>query len=142
MPRIVWVSALCLAAATGVALGAQRSTADKPASLLTPSLTGRDNFNAYCAPCHGRNGTGDGPVAPALKTRPADLTTLARRSGGVFNARRVEAFVTNGTTTVAAHGSSEMPVWGPTFMALEPSDQLVRIRIANVVGYIESLQDK
>ena len=35
-----------------------------------------------------------------------------------------------------------MPVWGPTFLALEPSDTRVKIRIANVVTYIESIQIK
>jgi hypothetical protein len=35
-----------------------------------------------------------------------------------------------------------MPVWGPTFRSLEPSDRLVKERIANVVQYVESLQVK
>jgi mono/diheme cytochrome c family protein len=142
MRRTVWATALVLAAATAAGAAGQRSTADKPRSLLTPSLVGRDNFTAYCSPCHGRDGTGSGPVASALKTRPADLTVLARRAGGTFPARRVEAFITNGGTSLTAHGSSEMPVWGPTFMALEPSDTRVKVRIANVVAYIESLQAK
>ena len=142
MRRISWVFVACLLAAVAAAASGQHSTADKPTSLLTSSLVGRDNFIAYCSPCHGRDGTGDGPVASALKARPADLTRLSRRAGGTFPARRVEAFITNGGTTPAAHGSSDMPVWGRTFMALEPSDTLVKIRIANVVGYIESLQVK
>ena len=103
---------------------------------------GRDNFTAYCAPCHGRDGTGDGPVSPVLKTRPTDLTTLSRRAGGTFPAARMERFVTSGSPQVRAHGSTEMPVWGPTFLALEPSDTRVKIRIANVVSYIESIQIK
>jgi hypothetical protein len=70
------------------------------------------------------------------------LTRLALRAGGTCPARRVEAFITSGDANVSAHGSSEMPVWGPTFMALDPSDKLVKIRIANVVGYVESLQTK
>ena len=140
MSRIVSVTACCLVAAAAVAAAAQRSTADQPRSLLTPSLVGRDNFNSYCSPCHGRDGTGGGPVASALKTRPADLTRLARRAGGTFPAARIVAFVTNGGTSIAAHGSSDMPIWGPTFMALEPSDKLVKIRIENVVRYVESLQ--
>jgi len=139
MTRAFWISALCLVTATAAAAG-QHSTADKPPSLLTPSLAGRDNFNSYCSPCHGRDGTGGGPVAVALKTRPADLTRLAQRAGGTFPAARVVAFVTSGGTSIAAHGSSDMPVWGPTFMALEPSDKLVKIRIENVVRYVESLQ--
>ncbi len=142
MTRTFWISALCLVAAAVAGAAGQHSTADKPPPLLTPSLAGRDNFISYCSPCHGRDGTGTGPVAAVLKTRPADLTRLARRAGGTFPAARVTAFVTNGGTNIAAHGSSDMPVWGPTFMAFEPSDKLVKIRIENVVRYIESLQDK
>jgi hypothetical protein len=33
-----------------------------------------------------------------------------------------------------------MPIWGPTFQALDPSDSRVKVRIANVVKYIESVQ--
>lgn len=31
-------------------------------------------FTRNCAPCHGKEGKGDGPAAPALTPRPADLT--------------------------------------------------------------------
>ena len=140
--RTFWASAFCLVAAATAGPSAQHSTADKPPSLLMRSLVGRDNFISYCSPCHGRDGTGNGPVAGALKTRPADLTRLAVRAGGTFPSAGVEAFVTNGGAAIAAHGSSEMPVWGPTFMALERSDRRVKIRIANVVAYIGSLQVK
>jgi mono/diheme cytochrome c family protein len=138
MRHVVWSLVLCLVWTMIVA--AQHSTADRPVSWLASSLDGRDNFSWYCSPCHGPNGTGDGPVAAALKTKPADLTTLARHAGGTYPSKRVERFVTSGGVRLAAHGSSEMPVWGPTFLALEPSDTLVKTRIANVVRYIESIQ--
>ncbi len=35
-----------------------------------------------------------------------------------------------------------MPVWGPIFNALEPSESANRVRIANIVGHIESLQHR
>jgi hypothetical protein len=35
-----------------------------------------------------------------------------------------------------------MPVWGPIFRGLDPSDTRVNVRIANLVGYIESIQLK
>jgi hypothetical protein len=41
-----------------------------------------------------------------------------------------------------AHGSLEMPVWGPIFRSLDPNDKLVSVRIANVVAYVQSLQVK
>ena len=117
-----------------------QSTREKPFSLLSPSLYGVDNFHAYCSPCHGRDAKGDGPVAPALKRPPSDLTTLARRNQGVFPRADVRGFITNGSPDVPEHGSSAMPVWGPTFRALDSSDKSVAIRIANVVEYLASVQ--
>jgi hypothetical protein len=35
-----------------------------------------------------------------------------------------------------------MPVWGPIFMALDPSDRMTVIRIENVVQYLETIQIK
>jgi mono/diheme cytochrome c family protein len=134
------MAVLATAAASAAIAGGQRSATGKVPSLLIPSLAGQDNFSSYCAPCHGRTGRGDGPVSPALTTPPADLTQLARRNDGVFPAARVRAFVTHGKPGIVAHGSSAMPIWGPTFRSLEASDKIVAIRIANVVSYIESIQ--
>jgi len=118
----------------------QRSTVDVSPSLANPSLVGGDTYAFYCAPCHGKDGKGRGPVAEALKTAPADLTMLSRRNGGGFPKDRVRAFVTTGERAIPAHGSTAMPVWGPTFTALDPSDKVVTVRIFNVVAYLESIQ--
>jgi mono/diheme cytochrome c family protein len=129
--------ALAIAVATA---SAQQSTETKPFSLLSPSLYGVDNFHDYCSPCHGRDGKGSGPVAAALTPRPSDLTTLAAKNRGVFPRARVRDYITNGAPGILAHGSSMMPVWGPTFRALDSSDRAVSIRIANVVEYLASIQ--
>jgi mono/diheme cytochrome c family protein len=113
--------------------------------LVISSMAGRDLFESYCASCHGRDGKGSGPVAPALKTSPPDLTTLTRRTGtgGTFPRARVESFVTgNGDRLTPAHGSQEMPVWGPIFRGLDPRDATNKVRISNIVSYIESLQSR
>ena len=113
------------------------------ATLFLESLTGRDSFEFYCASCHGSTGKGDGPVASSLKTRPADLTLLTRRNGATFPRQRVVSLVTGTEPGLAAvHGSSEMPVWGPVFRFIDPSDARVKQRIENVVTYIETLQLK
>ena len=109
--------------------------------LVIASMYGRDLFMFYCASCHGRDGRGGGPVAPSLRVAVPDLTTMAARHGGVFPTTRVASFVTGTQERAApAHGSKEMPVWGPIFQALDPADRSNTIRIANVVAYIESLQ--
>ena len=127
-------------AGAGAAWTPQAPSPAKTQSLLAPSMDGRDIYRFYCASCHGADGQGDGPIAPALKTRPADLTRLAIRNAGTFPGARVKTFVTNGADTSPSHGTRDMPVWGPTFRSLEPSDQLVAARIANVISYIRAIQ--
>ena len=133
------VFATVLAGAIGTA-APQQSTKDAPLSLLSPSLYGVDNFRNYCAPCHGRDGTGHGPVAPALKVAPTDLTKLSAKNNGVFPRARVRDYITNGAGDIAAHGTGSMPVWGPTFRALDSSDRSVAVRISNVVEYLSTIQ--
>jgi mono/diheme cytochrome c family protein len=133
-----------LALALGACFGAlAQTTGTRVPPLVIPSLAGRDLFDFYCATCHGRDGKGNGPVAAALKALPPDLTRLARDNGGAFPRHRVEMFITHdGSVSTPAHGTSDMPVWGPVFRGLDPSDTLVRVRIANVVDYIASIQAK
>jgi len=133
------VATIGLAATIGSA-GEQQSTETKPFSLLSPSLYGVDNFHDYCSPCHGRDGTGHGPVAVALKIPPTDLTLLASKNNGVFPRARVRDYITNGSAGIPAHGSTVMPVWGPTFRALDSNDRSVAVRIANVVEYLATIQ--
>jgi mono/diheme cytochrome c family protein len=116
-------------------------TGQRNPPLVISSTSGRDLFEFYCATCHGRDGTGGGPVAPALKGPLPDLTTIAMRNGGTFPKQRIESLVTGDQDRpVTAHGSKDMPVWGPIFRALDPGDTLNRIRIANIVAHLESMQ--
>jgi cytochrome c553 len=107
--------------------------------LVPESLVGSVSFDLYCASCHGRAGRGDGPTAAALKTKPADLTALARANGGVFPRERVLLFI-EGSARPASHGSPDMPVWGPTLRALDASDARVTVRLLNLVAFVESIQ--
>jgi mono/diheme cytochrome c family protein len=110
--------------------------------LALESLTGRDSFARYCASCHGRDGTGNGPVARALQTRPTDLTALTQRNGGTFPVAQVRAFIEGTGRQLSAHGTNEMPVWGTTFSALETVDGRAGVRIDNLVAYVQSLQNR
>jgi mono/diheme cytochrome c family protein len=99
-----------------------------------------DMFKTYCASCHGVDGKGHGPAAEALKVPPADLTVLKQKNGGAFPAGRVSRVV-EGADTIPAHGSSDMPTWGPIFHSLDPSNAaLTKLRISNLTKYIESMQ--
>ena len=118
---------------------AQRSST--PASA--PAEQGKRLYAAYCADCHGPLARGDGPRAAALAIRPADLTTIARRSGNVFRADDVAAYV-DGRTSVEAHGPSEMPVWGREMddrnEALDQELKLSPVWIAQIVAYLATIQ--
>ena len=136
-----WVLAIEVVAAVAVPT-AQTTSQQKPQPLVIESLAGEDSFNFYCASCHGHEGKGDGPVARALKTAPPDLTALARRNGGTFPTADVTSFIAGTGRPLPAHGPGDMPVWGPIFRALETSDPRVKVRIQNIVAYIESLQSR
>ena len=133
--------ALALISAWDLGVAGQQTGRTRP-PLLIPSMSGGDLFRFYCGSCHGREGKGDGPVASVLNRRPPDLTTIANRNGGRFPTDRVERFVTGDREPSEAHGSADRPVWGPIFQALDHQDRLNRIRIENVVAFIESIQSK
>lgn len=142
MRRNLVLGSILIAGLAGAAAAAQTTGPHNP-PLVIASVAGRDLYEFYCSSCHGRNGKGDGPVASALKTPPGDLTRLAARNGGLFPTARVTAYVMNDADIrMASHGSYEMPVWGPVFRALDNSDAMTRVRIANVVSYIESMQER
>jgi mono/diheme cytochrome c family protein len=102
-------------------------------------MSGPDIFKWYCAACHGKNAKGNGPAASELKLPPPDLTTLAKRNKGKFPADYVTRVLMNGAR--AAHGTAEMPVWGPLFSELNAKGH-VTVDINEVVHYLESLQQK
>lgn len=121
----------------------QNSTTVKvvPITATSPS-SGQEMFATYCAACHGRSGKGDGPAAAALKVAPPDLTRMAARSGGKLNGNWMFMVLT-GREEIAAHGSSEMPVWGDLFRSMNKGrEDLVKLRVANLIDYIELIQGK
>ncbi len=108
----------------------------------TSPTSGKQMYSSYCAPCHGSDGRGNGPVAPALKVPPTDLTLLTRNNHGKFPDSHIVTVLQNGTD-LRAHGNQEMPVWGPIFGKMNttnPQDKL--LRISNVSRYLETLQVK
>ena len=133
----VVIAAATLTAQTPV----PRTTSAQVPPLTIDSLAGRDSFDRYCASCHGTSGRGDGPTAAALKSRPTDLTQLARRNGGAYPEERVRRIISGYGDPLAAHGTTEMPVWGPIFRALDPSDTRVAQRIEGLVRYVDVLQE-
>ncbi len=104
---------------------------------------GRSLYLRYCASCHGREGRGDGPVAPALGQKPTDLTQIAAANHGEFPFLGVVEAI-DGTRTVRAHGVSEMPIWGEVFQAdpASPLEQQIMAagRVLSITRYVRTLQ--
>jgi mono/diheme cytochrome c family protein len=134
---------LTLLAAAGLMLAAPafaQTTIKKEPIRPMSDVSGAASFNAYCSVCHGPSGKGDGPAAKALVTPPADLTQISKRNGGKFPASAVKMHIT-GDTVVAAHGTRDMPMWGPGFKSTDGSGG-AELRFKNLVDYIESIQAK
>jgi nitrate reductase gamma subunit len=90
-----------------------------PPSTDTLVAAGARVYSAYCVPCHGESGRGDGPVGAQLTPRPRDFT--ARLFGG--GDRPEDLYL-----RVAAGVPPTMPPFGP---ALKPDE------IWSVVRYVE-----
>jgi mono/diheme cytochrome c family protein len=106
----------------------------------TDPTNGKQMYTSYCAPCHGVDGRGNGPVARSLKEQPTDLTGLAKANHGKYPESHVVSVVRFGTD-VQAHGSAEMPVWGPilgTMSKVNPQEK--ELRTTNLSRYLETLQ--
>ena len=116
------------------------------ASASAPQQAEREDYNSgqylyrvYCASCHGDTGRGDGPVAD-LGPRPADLTRLTAKQGGVFPRADVRATL-DGTRPLPGHRTGAMPNWRETLRRTERLDErTLNLRIDALVSHIESLQ--
>lgn len=108
----------------------------------TSPTNGKQMFNSYCAPCHGADARGNGPAARALKTQPVDLTVLARNNHGKYPDTHVLSVMQFGAE-IPAHGSQEMPIWGPILGRMNVANgQEKDLRLVNLNRYLQSLQAK
>ncbi len=105
-------------------------------------MSGEQLYTAYCASCHGIDGKGNGPAAPALKSKLPDLTLMAKKQKGRFPEGDVFQVIKWGGGIIG-HGSREMPVWGTAFRTLDGHGEAeVKIRINSLIHYLESIQQK
>jgi hypothetical protein len=79
-----------------------------------------------------------------------DLTTLSKRNNGIFPFQRVYEVI-DGTETIKAHGTREMPIWGTAYRAEVVKEYFdvpygpeayVRSHILALIEYISRLQAK
>ena len=149
MAAVLLVGGAAIALSANFALAQDGGVTMGAGGTLT---SGKLQFRQYCAQCHGMDATGDGPVAPALKKKPANLTLLSKNNGGVFPEQEVRDFI-DGTKTAESHGTREMPIWGYAFQFRQASkntgsggaaltETQVNEKIQTLVNYVKSIQVK
>jgi mono/diheme cytochrome c family protein len=118
---------------------------------------GKIEYQWSCVACHGIDGKGTGSLAAELKTKPADLTVIAKKNNGVFPINRVYETI-DGRQEIKSHGSRDMPVWGFRYNPLpiqgfsrtapyfvDPvidRESAIRARILALIDYLYRIQEK
>jgi mono/diheme cytochrome c family protein len=142
MLKRLLVTALTALLAVGMSYADQSNGKVTIPVTKTPATSGRQMYVSYCAPCHGMDGRGQGRVASALRTPPADLTVMSRNNHGKFPDTHIVTVLQNGAQ-IPSHGSAEMPVWGPILGKMNQTNTQDRLlRISNLSRYLETLQVK
>lgn len=108
---------------------------------------GAQDFQSYCATCHGIEAKDDGPAAAILTVKPPDLTLLSKRNGGTFPFEQTyEQIDGSKMATVKGHGTSERPIWGDVFRGERGNAAQwlagTQGRILSLVHYLESIQEE
>jgi mono/diheme cytochrome c family protein len=107
--------------------------------------TAKFEYRTSCAACHGMDGKGGGPVSSELKSRPTDLTLLAKKNNGEFPTSLLSEVI-DGTRQDRAHGNREMPVWGLRYvMNPEMARTFLNLPYAPrtaIIEYLNRIQEK
>jgi mono/diheme cytochrome c family protein len=114
---------------------------------IAAAQSGKQDYQTYCAECHGVDGKGNGPGIQwyEMTTKPPDITLLAARHGGKFPFDQVVDIV-DGRKAIPSHERLEMPFFSVRLQnpgeGFSPeSDAAVKKRIDAIVTYVESLQN-
>jgi nucleotide-binding universal stress UspA family protein len=110
---------------------------------MAQAVPGGEIYRTYCTACHGGAARGDGPLASSMTRKPADLTEIAKRNGGVYPSELVFRTI-DGKKPVRGHGGPDMPVWADAFARSRDGgdEETVRRMIQALVDYLESIQTR
>jgi mono/diheme cytochrome c family protein len=141
-PGLSTVLARAVGAAVLAAMLLMPATASaQEEAQLRQTTAGATVFSTYCASCHGTSARGDGPLASAMRRKPANLLEIAKRNGGVFPSEIVFKTI-DGRQPVRGHGGPDMPVWGDVFAKSREAGDADRVTavIQSLVQYLETIQ--
>ncbi|MGB7266167.1 MAG: c-type cytochrome [Terracidiphilus sp.] len=144
MLRNLFFIALVAAIVAGIGYADQSTSKVVVQVNKTSATSGKQMYVSYCAPCHGVDGTGNGPVAASLKQQPTDLANLTKNNGGKFPSEHVVSVLQFGAQN-PAHGAPEMPVWGPVLGRMGstyPQKDEAALRISKITRFLQSIQSK
>ena len=116
MRRVGLLAAIVAVGTASVMVAAQGST----------SYTSANDYQSFCASCHGSAGKGDGVLANSLRKHPSDLTELTIKNQGVYPIDAVLKMIDGG------HESADMPAWKEVF-----GDDELR----NALAYLQTVQE-
>lgn len=155
----IWLLALALMAGSGASLtqpvlaqpvqNQPMSIQDKVAQKIK---SGKAEFEATCAVCHGNDGKGHGPFSSFMTKRVPDLTAISKTNGGEFPFLRVYEIL-NGPGQIPGHDIRDMPVWGDYYKDHAAKDlgpfynysdvvTYVTTKTLSLLAYVGTLQEK
>lgn len=122
--------------AMSIGLASTRLVAEGPQTASR--FSGGADFQVFCASCHGTAGKGDGVLAGVIRKRPADLTQIAIKKGGVYPADAVFKVIDGGRE------HTDMPAWVEVFAKSQESAgaEAAKERIETLVKYLKTIQEK
>ncbi len=132
---------LILCASLGLPLGNEPTSAQE----MEVIAGGEIDYQNYCAVCHGVDARGQGLMSKFLTVRPANLTQLTKKNGGVFPFWQTYRVI-EGREEVRGHGSREMPIWGDRFRSQaggndSGSRAQASGRLIGLVFYLQHIQE-
>ncbi len=135
-------SQLCVISLVGLIIALELTASTAAAQ------SGKQDYEQYCADCHGSVGKGNGPYVQTLPMHPppSDLTQLTKDNGGKFPFDEVVETI-DGRKNIPSHERLEMPFLGATLQKpgqefTPESDAEVKKRIDAMARYVESIQRK
>jgi nucleotide-binding universal stress UspA family protein/mono/diheme cytochrome c family protein len=139
LAALILVAGLMLFPLAVTPAAAQDAVTPQPA--VTQHVPGAELFRTYCAVCHGDAARGDGPLASSMTRKPANLTEIASRNGGLYPSELVFRTI-DGKRPVRGHGGADMPVWGDAFARSRDGGDPDRVKrmIQSLVDFLETIQ--
>jgi mono/diheme cytochrome c family protein len=112
-----------------------------------PAQSGAEDYQHYCAVCHGPDGKGK---ETTWNGELPDLTRLSRANGGRFPFKEVYEVVDGRDRSRWHQRQKGMPYWGFFFEPQEQNPEVqdpafkaqVKSRITAIVDYVRTLQEK